>query len=282
MRLRALVAFVVFVVLSQLLEGGASWLVLLKLRLLDGTDRTWRPSLFIVFEGIVFAAALAATLVAARIQRRRLADYGFAAAGAARQLAVGSAWGLAAVALLVGAIGALGGFTTGGLAQHGTALLFYSVSWLVAFIILGLAEEATFRATGMFTLADLIGRWPAAVATTLIFSGLHYFGKPNETIADALSVGLIGLFLAFTVLRTGSIWWAVGFHALFDYAALFLFGAPNTGNHDGQPIPTKLLAGGFHGPQWLTGGRAGIEASWLVFPIIALLFLAFDRTQHSR
>jgi len=111
---------------------------------------------------------------------------------------------------------------------------------------------------------------------------LHYFAKPNETIADALSVGLLGLFMAFTVIRTGRIWWAVGFHALFDYAALFVFGAPNTGNQGGQPLPTKLLAGGFHGPEWLTGGRTGIEASWLIFPIIALLFVAFDRTYHRR
>ena len=147
---------------------------------------------------------------------------------------------------------------------------------------LGLAEEATFRATGMFTLGDAIGIWPAAIVMTLIFSALHYFGKPHETVADALSVGLLGLFMAFTVIRTGSIWWAVGFHALFDYAALVLAGAPNTGNHGGQPLATRLLATSFHGKEWLTGGVTGIEASWLIFPVIAALFIGFDRTHHSR
>src|SRR5258707_14891843 len=98
MRLKALAAFVVFVVLSQLLEGGLSWVIFSKLHLLEAK---WQPSSFIVFEGVVFAALVAASLVAARIQRRRLADYGFAAAGAARHLLAGSVWGLGAVGLLV-------------------------------------------------------------------------------------------------------------------------------------------------------------------------------------
>ena len=274
MRAKGLLAFLVFVVAMQLVDAGVSWLVFEKLHLVA---EAWQPSSFIVLEGIGFAAVLIATFPAARIQRRRLADYGFALAGAGRHLLAGSAWGLGSVVVLVAAIAALGGFTVGGLALHGAALAEYTTGWLVAFFILGLAEEATFRATGMFTLGDAIGLWPAAVVTTLIFSGLHYFGKPNEGIADALSVGLLGFFLALTIIRTGSIWWAVGFHALFDYAALFLVGAPNTGNRGGEPLPTKLLTGAFHGPQWLTGGRTGIEASWLVFPVIAVLFFAFER-----
>ena len=279
MRLRALGAFVAFVVVSQLVEVAAGWVIVEKLHLLE---MTWSPWPFIVYESIVFAAVIAGSLLAALIQRKRLADYGFAPAGATRQLLAGSAWGLGAVALLVAAIAALGGFTVTGLALHGSALPSYILAWLVAFFALGLAEEGTFRATGMFALGDVIGIWPAAIVTTLIFSALHYFQKPHETIADALSVGLLGLFMAFTIIRTGKIWWAAGFHALFDYAALFLFGAPNTGNQGGQPLATKLLAGGFHGPEWLTGGQTGIEASWLIFPVIAILFVAFDRTHRSR
>ena len=74
---------------------------------------------------------------------------------------------------------------------------------------------------------------------------------------------------------------AVGFHALFDYAALYIFGAPNSGNRGGTPIDTRLLSGTFHGPSWLTGGPLGVEASWLVFPVIALLFLFFDRIHRA-
>src|SRR5204863_2030461 len=100
--------------------------------------------------------------------------------------------------------------------------------------------------------------------------------KPMETIADALSVGLIGLFLCFTLRRTGSLWFAIGFHFAFDFAAIPLFGAPNTGNH-GRPVDTRLLDSSFSGPDWLTGGPRGIEASWLVFAVIVMLFALFHR-----
>src|SRR5437764_8821894 len=273
-RLRAVLAFIVFVAVQTIVGDGLGWLIFRKMQWVEAA---WQPWPFIVIEGIGFGAAIVASLAAAASQRKRLRDYGFSTGGALRHLLAGSAWGLGAVALTVGAIAAFGGFTMAGFHLHGTTLLGYAVGWLAAMFVLGASEEATFRATGMFTLGDAMGIWPAAVVTTLIFSALHYFGKPHESIADALSVGLLGFFMAFTIIRTGSIWWAVGFHALFDYAALFLFGSPNTAIRGGEPVATKLLTSAFHGPQWLTGGRTGIEASWLVFPILAALFVAFDR-----
>jgi phosphate/sulfate permease len=40
-------------------------------------------------------------------------------------------------------------------------------------------------------------------------------------------------------------------------------------------VDTRLLDATFTGPGWLTGGVRGIEASWLVFPVIAMLFAMF-------
>ena len=37
----------------------------------------------------------------------------------------------------------------------------------------------------------------------------------------------------------------------------------------------------WQGPDWLTGGKLGIEASLFVFPVIALLFVAFGRTYRE-
>jgi uncharacterized protein len=278
-RLRAVLAFVVFVVVQTIVGDGAGWLIFRKMQ---WVEMAWQPWPFVVIEGIGFGAAIVASFAAGATQRKRLRDYGFAAGGALRNLLAGSAWGLGAVALVIGAIAALGGFTVHGFHLHGTTLLGYAAGWLAAMFVLGASEEATFRATGMFTLGDAMGIWPAAVVTTLIFSALHYFGKPNESVADALSVGLLGFFMAFTIVRTGSIWWAVGFHALFDYAALVLAGAPNTGNEGGRPLSTRLLETRFHGAEWLTGGVTGIEASWLIFPVIAILFLGFARVYRSR
>jgi membrane protease YdiL (CAAX protease family) len=270
----AFLMFLLFVVVSQVLEAAVPFAIV-KLGWIDSSDQTWRPTLFIWYEAVVFGAALVAALVVCWVQRRRLRELGLAPEGALRQMLRGSILGLIAPTLLILGIAALGGYSFGTLNMSGSRLAVYTLGWLVAFFLVGLSEEATFRGPSQVTLGEAIGPWPAAIVISLIFGAIHYFLKSYENLADATSVALLGLFMAFTVIRSGSIWFAVGFHALFDYAALFVYGAPNSGNNDGQPIPTKLLTGGYHGPIWLTGGRLGIEASWLVFPMIAALFLGY-------
>jgi hypothetical protein len=61
---------------------------------------------------------------------------------------------------------------------------------------------------------------------------------------------------------------------------MIVFAEPNTGNH-GQPIPGHLLDIRYHGPDWLTGGPRGTEASLLVFVILAGLFYFFNRSYPS-
>jgi hypothetical protein len=228
-----------------------------------------------IFEGTTAVAVLLVSLLVAWLGSRSLGDLGYATKSAGKLIVAGSAVGIAAPMLLIAGIAALGGFTFGSVAMHGTQLAAYVLAWLAAMFGIGIAEEMTFRGPGFILLGDAIGLWPSAIVTSLIFAALHYFQKPGENLADAFSVGLLGLFMCFTVIRTGSIWFAVGFHAFFDYVALYVLGAPNSGNNGGQPIATRLLTGGYHGPAWLTGAKLGIEASWLVFPVIALLFLGF-------
>lgn len=276
-RLNAFLLFILVVVISQVLDGGLSWLIFDKLLHIKAT--TWQPSLFIGFESVVAFAVLVASIVVAMIQRRPIGELGYATRNIGRETLAGTLWGLGAVVVLVAGIASLGGFTFGTLALHGSQLAAYTVAWLAAFVMVGLAEEMTFRGPALTLLGEAIGFWPAAGVLSLIFGGLHYFLKSGETIADGLSVTLLGLFLCYTVRVTGSIWFAVAFHALFDYAAIFLFGAPNSGNQ-GQPVATKLLTGGYHGPLWLTGGPLGVEASWLVFPLIAILFLGMRAARY--
>jgi membrane protease YdiL (CAAX protease family) len=280
-RLGAFVLFLIAVVVSQVAEWLLATLAL-KARLIDISDVTWRPSLFIAFEGISALAVLVATVAVVLVGKRSLRELGYGAAGAGKLLLGGSALGAAAPMLLIAAIAALGGFTVGTFAMHGAQLAAYALAWLAAMFGIGLAEELTFRGPAFLLLGESIGMWPAAAVSTILFAAAHYFNKPGENAADILSVGLLGLFMAFTVIRTGSIWFAVGFHALFDYVALYVLGAPNSGNHGGQPIPTRLLTGGYHGPAWLTGGRLGIEASWLIFPIVGLLFVTFFLPRRDR
>src|ERR1041384_7764201 len=101
-------AFLVFVVLQTFAGDRLGWLIFQKLQ---WVAMAWQPWPFIVIEGIGVAAVIVASLACGAIERKRLGDYGFAPAGAGRQIAAGSAWGLGAVALTVGVIAVCGGFT---------------------------------------------------------------------------------------------------------------------------------------------------------------------------
>ena len=235
----------------------------------------WTPGGFVAAELATFAIAVAATAIMARVDRLPFARFGLPWRGAfGARFWEGSLWGFGAVAVLVAAIASLGGYHVHGWALQGGALLANALLWLAAMVGVGLSEETAFRGYPLAALADGLGFWPASAVLSLEFAATHYFFKPMENVADALSVGLIGLFLCLTLRRTGSLWFAIGFHFAFDFAAIPLCGAPNTGNQ-GRPVDTRLLDATFTGPDWLTGGVRGIEASWLVFAVIAALFALF-------
>src|SRR5437773_11559029 len=107
-RLKALLLFVLFVVVSQALEGGLAWTLFLRLRVIDWHDLSWRPSIFIWYESVVAFAAIVAAFVVAKIQRGSLSQLGFALPRAGRLLLEGSLFGIATLAVLIAAVSALG------------------------------------------------------------------------------------------------------------------------------------------------------------------------------
>ncbi|MGA9875988.1 MAG: CPBP family glutamic-type intramembrane protease, partial [Solirubrobacteraceae bacterium] len=67
---------------------------------------------------------------------------------------------------------------------------------------------------------------------------------------DLISLVSLGIWLCYTVLRTGSLWLAAGYHAAFDFMQLFVIGTRN-----GSIAPVNhLLSTSFQGPAWVTGG----------------------------
>jgi hypothetical protein len=145
--------------------------------------------------------------------------------------------------------------------------------WTLANLLIGFAEEFQFRAYLLATTADGLGFWTAAILLSTGFGALHFFFKPHERWEDFASTGLLGLFMCFTLRRTGSLAFAIGFHAAFDFANLFVF----SGSNAGEFAIGHLLGTTWQGPNWLTGGLLGPEASRMVFPVIAAMFMLFSR-----
>lgn len=217
---------------------------------------------------------LIATLIMARIERRRFAAYGIPTRDAfGRDFWVGCGWGIGSTTLLVALIAAFGGYRVVGLAIHGGTPLYFTFIWLLANLLIGFSEELQYRAYLLATLADGIGFWVAAILLSIGFGALHYFFKPHERWEDFACTGLLGLFMCLTLRRTGSLAFAIGFHAAFDFANLFLWSGKNAGEY----AVGHLLNASWDGPQWLTGGLLGPEASRMIFIVIGLMFWIFNR-----
>jgi len=227
---------------------------------------------FLVADTITLAGVLAASWIMAKWEHRRLADYYLLGKNVfGRKFWEGALFGFAGVSLLILLIFLAGGYSPGSLALHGAALARATLLWLLVSLAIGFAEEYLFRGYPQFILAQGMGFWPAAFLISFLFGALHYFTKPYERWPDWASTGLLALLICLTLWRNGDLRFAVGFHAAFDFGAIFIYSGPN----GGQFAPDRLLTATFHGSDWLTGGKLGPEASLLVFPVIATMFLMF-------
>lgn len=254
------------------LVGWAEYAALVRTRVVRAEGPMWALPGVGVAELAMLLAVAVATVVMLAATRRDAALAGLRRAGAARQASEGALWGVVAISGVVLPLLAVGAYRPGALNVHGAELAAYALAWLAVFVLVGVAEELFFRGYPLGVLAEGVGFWPAAALLSLLF-GLAHLGKPGERPMDIVNIVLIGLFLAFTIRRTGAIWLAMGFHAAFDWMALWVFSAPN----GGETLPGRLLAASFRGPAWLTGGGLGPEASVLVPVVLALLWLALSR-----
>ncbi len=218
-------------------------------------------------------AAVIPSLILAKIERRPWGAYGLPRRQAFGKLFwVGGLWGCAAVTVLMLALRGMSVVEFGGLALHGVRIAKFALFWAALFLLVGLSEEFRFRGYVQFTLGRGIGFWPAAFLVSAFFGRIH-LGNAGESWAGALGAACIGLFFCFTLRRTNSLWFAVGFHAVWDWGETFFYSVPDSG----IVWPGHLLRSSLHGPAWLTGGTAGPEGSVVCFVVIALTSIAFDR-----
>lgn len=268
--LRAGWRLLIYVAIFALFWIVSIFLVGLLLRPARGV---FSPTVQFIGELATFLAAFLAAFIMSRLEARPMGAYGLPARGAFGKLFwLGCLFGLAEIAVLVGLIASVGGYSFGTLAEHGAAIARWALFWAVFFLVVALFEEFFFRGYTLYTLADGIGYWPAAVLLSLCFGAVH-FQNSGEGWIGVAGVVFVGLFWAFTLKRTGSLWFALGMHASFDFGETFLFSVPDSG----MIFPGHLSNASLHGPIWMTGGTPGPEASIFDFLILAVFFFLFDR-----
>jgi len=220
-----------------------------------------------------FLAAVIPAVVLARVERRPWSAYGLPGRQALGRLVwIGALWGFAAISLVIIALYGAHAFSFGHIVLHGKRLLRFAVYWTIYFVFVGLFEDFLFRGYSQLTLARGIGFWPAAFVLSSIF-GFSHRGNAGERWSGVLIAAFIGLFFCLTLRRTGNLWFAIGFHASWDWGETFFYSVPDSGT----VWPGHLLSSSLSGPAWLTGGSVGPEGSLLCFAVITLAWVAFDR-----
>jgi len=244
----------------------------------------------IIDEGLgLLGVALAATLLSF-LERRRIAAYGI---GSARllDLLTGTFWGLTSLSLLVGILRAGHLLVFDSRVLSGDDITTYGFLWLLAFLVVGLLEEYLARGylqytltRGLFGLAERISPryartiafWTAAVIMSIVF-GAGHLANPGETFAGIVAVFLVGITFSYALWRTGSLWWAIGFHMAWDWAQSFLYGVPDSGGLSAGRLFQTHPAG----KPFLSGGPDGPEGSIFVIPTLLLVILIIRFTTRA-
>ncbi len=210
-----------------------------------------------------------ATWILSRMEKRPLDDYGMPP----RQVLgmrfwEGCIWGFAMLSAILLILRASGHFRIDSVALAGGELYRYALGWGAVFFAVAVSEELAFRGYWLFSFARRIGFWRAAMFTSTVF-GLAHLGNPGENALGILQVIVTGLLFCFMIRRTGTLWFALGFHAAWDWAETFFYGTPDSGLIGvGRYLNTSV-----QGPNWLTGGSAGPEGSVIVFLVLSLCAL---------
>ncbi len=255
------------------------------------TPEDVQPQGVIINEGITFAGAAAASLILALIERRRMGVYGINRRDLLDFLP-GTFWGLASLSLLILALHSCHVLVFDARLLYGTAMYLYGAKWLLAFLMVGLFEEYLTRGflqytlmRGLYGLAEkispthtrIVAFWLAAAVMSLVF-GAGHLGNAGESRLGLVTVVLAGVIFSYALWRTGSLWWAIGFHMSWDWAQSFLYGVPDSGGlFAGRLFQTHAT-----GHVWLSGGAAGPEGSVLVIPTLILVALVIRFTTRQR
>jgi uncharacterized protein len=211
---------------------------------------------------------IVATWVVSRREKRPLDDYGLPLRQAfGSRFWEGAFWGFAMLSLVLICLRGFGSFRIHSVTLTGSAIFRYALGWAAVFLAVSFGEELAFRGYWLFLIARRMRFWPAAVILSCLFGVAHVpnHGENGLGIAQVVAIALL---FCLTIRRTGTLWFALGFHAAWDWAETFFYGTPDSGLLG----VGRFLATSVKGPDWITGGSAGPEGS--IFGLFVILVCA--------
>lgn len=112
--------------------------------------------------------------------------------------------------------------------------------------LVGISEEVMFRGVIYRALEDRMRIWPAIILTCILFGSVHLAnvfitGDLQSAALQSVAAAMSGLIFMAILIRTGSIWPAIIYHALWDF---ILFSAGASDPEAAQSAEPALEVGG--------------------------------------
>jgi membrane protease YdiL (CAAX protease family) len=221
-----------------------------------------------------------------RWERRPFGTVGLTRERAGRNLLRGAGLGVAAYLALLGLLGGLGMVETRSQPGLGWGLVVpAAVIALLGWGVQALGEEVIYRGWLLQVVAARTGIGIGVAVSTAIFTATHFIvGEINVVLLANLV--LFGVFWSLWALREGGLWGVFGWHAVTSWVSenLVVLGE---GAGYGRLQDGLLLGAAETGPDILTGGNIGLEASiltsvLLVIGIVVVTVTPLRRTSRGR
>ena len=226
--------------LSKLALPGAAW-------------RELRMS----FGVLVLLAAYAAYV--RFVERRPVTE--LALRGAWKEVGAGLLMGGLLFASVMGVLAALGALHVAGRNPASAA-----ASMLPALGLAAIGEEIMFRGVIFRILEAWLGSWIALALSALLF-GFAHAGNPGASVLTSSAVAIeAGVLLGAAYMLTRRLWLVMALHFAWNYTQGGVFSIAVSGVASQGLLSTQLS-----GPDWLTGGAFGAEASVVAVACCVLL-----------
>ena len=191
---------------------------------------------------------------------------------AGREMVLGLALGTLLLCATLGILAAVGAYQVTG--NNGWLIMLASVP---GFILGSVLEEVLIRGIVFRILEQWVGSWLALLISAVIFGVLHLL-NPGATLFDAAAISIeAGVLLAAAYMLTRRLWLCIGIHFAWNFTQGGIFSVAVSGGASKGLLQSRMA-----GPDWLTGGAFGAEASVVALAVclsagIVLLVLAVKK-----
>ena len=149
---------------------------------------------------------------------------------------------------------------------------------LMHFLAVAVGEEIICRGVIFRLIDERWNTWVALLVSALLFGWMH-ISNDNATWWSSMAISIeAGLLLAAAYKWSGTLWVPIGIHWAWNYVQGNVFGCAVSGSKAG----TTILATTVNGPDIITGGAFGPEASIIAVLFGSLYTIVFLKNRYRR